>query len=479
MARASVFQAGRLLSLGTLAEHALMFLRVLIVARFLGPENFGIAVTFLLTVSTFALVSDLGIEKYVIQAREADFARGLPSLAAILALRGIAMAALIAVSAGWIARLFGNPDLAWFYALAAIVPLIEGFRHLGPLSRQRQMQFGPWVAVQLGGLVPGIALTIALAIATESYIAIAMGAIATSLISVALSHIVARSRYRLGFDRGAFESILSYGWPLLLSGMVIFLATQGDRIVVGAMEGMRDLAAYAAVAAITGGMSVFFAKLLGNLFLPLISESREDPAAYAARSRTTGAAALLVIACVVFPFASLGAPIVPVLFGGSYAVPTLLVTFLAILAAATVLRSWCVVISLSMGGTGDILAFNIVRVGGIVGAYLAVADGYGIVWVAASMCAGDVAATVLALWRVSRRSAEVRVSCLIFGSAFLLSTAAIIAANAVLPVDPPFALRLVIAVATSLPGLIVALLAAPDLRRRLANIAPRAYRSLR
>lgn len=470
MAQGRFLKAGSTLGLGYVGEHALLFVRVLLVARFLGPEYFGISVTFLLVVSTFALISDLGIEKFLIQAREGQLETAMPTLAAVLLGRGLLMGLAILLLSDWIATSFGNPELGWFYACAAIIPVIEGFRHLNPLAQQRRMQFAAYVKMQLGGLLPGVLITVAIAIATENFVAIAIGCVATSIISVALSHILARKPYRLGLDGTAAASVFAFGWPLLLNGIVIFLATQGDRIVIGTMSGMLDLSGYAAVAALTAGVSVFFARLCGNLFLPLLSEARDNLALYEERSRTTGAACLLLISAIVFPLATLGGPIVLLLFGPGYVSPPLLVTFLSILAAATVLRAWCVVISLSLGGTSDILTANILRVSGLVAAYFALSSGYGIVGVAACMCAGDVTATFLALFLVGRRAPAAASACISFGLIFAAIASLLIAVNTLIDPFENLGITFVLATATSAPGVIAALLVSQDLRERLKTL---------
>jgi O-antigen/teichoic acid export membrane protein len=167
MARGRFSSAGLTLGLGSVGEHGLLFLRTVLLARLLGPEYFGISVTFLLVTSTFALTSDFGIEKFVIQARESELDVTMLTLASLLLARGLIMALLIIGLPGWIAARFGNPELGWFYACAAAVPAIEGLRHLDPLVQQRSMRFATHVKMQLGGLAPGVLLTIVLAAVTK------------------------------------------------------------------------------------------------------------------------------------------------------------------------------------------------------------------------------------------------------------------------------------------------------------------------
>lgn len=467
-------RAGLTLGIGSMFEHGLLFLRTVLVARLLGPEYFGISVTFLLVVSTFALISDVGIEKYVIQARDDELERTLPTLAALLLARGVVMGLTIVTLSGWIAAQFGHAELGWFYACAGLIPVVEGFRNLDPLAQQRRMQFGAYVTMMLGGLVPGVILAIVLAAVTRDFIAVAAGCLLTSAITVTLSHLLAQQRYRLGFDRRALGSVLGYGWPLLLNGIVIFFATQGDRIVIGALEGMRDLAGYVAVASLTGGVSLFLAKLTGNLYFPLLSEARADAAVFAERCRTTGAASLLLLSATVFPLAMLGAPLVIVLFGPTYQTPALLATFLAIQAAAMMLRSWCATISLSLGGTSDILTASLLRIIGLGAAIAGLSSGEGIVWVAACMSAGDAAATLLALWQVSRRTTAAAPSCLIFGLVFVVLAGLVIAMNLIMDPSESWVVAIIGAVAAGLPGIVVALLVSHDLRNRITMMLLRA-----
>lgn len=473
MSAKRVSTAGLTLGFGSMAEHALLFARTVLVARLLGPEYFGISVTFLLVVSAFALISDVGIEKFVIQAREDELDRAMPTLATMLLVRGLVMGLAIVLMSGWIVRRFGQPEHAWFYAMAGLIPVIEGFRNLDPLAQQKRMQFGAYVKMMLGGLVPGVLLAIVLAAVTRDFIAVAAGCLLTSVVSVTLSHLLAAKPWRLGMDRAAFRSVIAYGWPLLLNGVVIFFATQGDRIVIGALEGMRDLAGYVSVAAITGGISLFFAKVTGNLFFPLLSEARGNMAHFAERSRHTGAIALLLMSATVFPLALLGAPVVMLLFGPEYQVPALLATFLAIQAAAMMLRSWCATISLSLGGTGDILNASLLRIIGLGGAIYALSSGEGIVWVAVCMSAGDAAATFFALFQVSRRARAVGPTALLLGASFVLLSLLVIGLALLFDPAESWLFAVIGAVAAALPGSIAALVLSRELRDRIRMLPAR------
>lgn len=469
-------KAGVTLGVGYAMEHAIILLRSILVARLIGPENFGLAATFLLIVSAFALISDLGIEKYIIHVRKSELASVQASLAFVLLARGLVLGSLIVIGSGWLAALFGQPDLAWMYACAALIPVIEGFRHLDPMRLQRDLIYIPALTVQLGSLIPGVILTVALAVWTEGYIAVVVGSIVTSLLSVVLSHLLSATRYRLECDRTVIAGLLAYGWPLVLNGVLILMGSQSDRVLIGALEGMRDLATYIATGTLTVGLSLFLAKLVGNLSLPVLSAVRDNPGAFAQKSRICGAATLVIISLTLMPMIVLGAPLVSLLFGSDYAAPAALAGFLSIKAAATVLRAWPVAAALSIGSTRDVLLANIIRITGPGAALLAVAQGHGAVGVAAGMAAGELASLLLALWRADRRTPGSAFAGLLFGGILCgLSGVALWLAQSVGPTGGWIILLLAAAAVSSL-GIAATLAVSSEARQQFARAIRRIRR---
>lgn len=415
----SKFQkAGLLLSSGYGIEHGILLVRTVIVARMLGPENFGIAATFFLVTGGFALISDLGIEKYLQHVRTRELPQIQPSLGSLLIIRGLVVSALICGFSTQLAGLFGNAELAGLYMLLALIPLVEGFKHLDVLRQQRDLVYLPAIQMSLGSLIPGALVTIVLAFLTHSYLSVIWGSLVTSCLSVLLSHLLATERYRLGLDRAIIWRVMVYGWPLMVNGFAIYLGNQGDRIIVGSMSGMIELAGYAAIGSLTAGVSLFLAKLTGNLYLPILAAVRDDPVAFARRNQFCGAISLSLIAVTLIPMIIIGKPLVLLLFGAEYQIPSALAGWLSVLAGARVLRCWPVAVALSVGFTRDILYANLIRIGGLCVAYWAVSSGYGVVGVAASMATGEVAATLFALWRADRKNPAKGHAGLVMGGVF-------------------------------------------------------------
>ena len=92
------------------------------------------------------------------------------------------------------------------------------------------------------------------------------------------SHLVAERPYRLVFDRGIMARSLRFGWPLLLNGILMFLAFQGDKLIVGRVMGMEALAIFAMGVTLTLTPTLVLAKSVQNMFLPKLSQLTDAPA---------------------------------------------------------------------------------------------------------------------------------------------------------------------------------------------------------
>ncbi len=416
----SMRRGGTVLGVGYLIEHGTILIRNIVLARLLGPENFGVAATFLIVVSSFSMISDLGIEKFLIRARANELDRVQATLQSVLLVRGILVGGLILILSQPVAVLFGHPEMRNFYALAALLPLIEGLKHLDVQRQQRQMVFLPFILVQLGSIIPGAVLAVALADQSGDAMAVAWAYVASTTLMVALSHMLAREPFRLLVDIPVLRELLGYGWPLLLNGALIFLGSQGDRVLVGAQVGMADLAAYFAAGALTIGASFFLMKVTGTLYVPLLSSARDDLTSLTHKYRLWTAITVLLSLVVFIPMILLGAPLVRFLYGREFEVPELLVGWLAVQAGVRVVRSMPIALSLTVGSTQDLLYVNILRSGGLGLSYLSLSAGHGLVGVAASMAIAEIVAMVFAHIRSDRHFERSVGIGLAFGLTFLV-----------------------------------------------------------
>src|SRR3990167_8974606 len=132
---------------------ACSFVRSVILARLISPENFGIAATLAITISLFEMVSNLSAELLLVQAEDGNEPRFQKTAQLLRAGRGLINASFIFALAGPVSRLFGVPESRWAFQCMALAPAINGFAHLDMNRLQREMDFGPFVIIHIASSV--------------------------------------------------------------------------------------------------------------------------------------------------------------------------------------------------------------------------------------------------------------------------------------------------------------------------------------
>lgn len=402
-ARRRMLRGGLLILAGQAGIHLLALIRNFMVARLISPEDFGIAATFAVTLLLLEQASDLAMDKLLIQAPDGEDRRLQHTLQTILLIRGMVIAAILLVSAGQVAAIFGVPEARPAFAALAVVPLLRGALNLDVKRLHRHMRYGRDVGVNLCANALGAAVAIALAWAIGDYHAMLGGVIAVAAGQMLGSHLVAERRYGLSFDRAHMRRALHFGWPLMLSGLVIAATAQGDRFLVGAAAGMHDLALYAAGAMLVSAPATLLGEAIRGVGLPWLAAVQDSGPDFARRSQALLAAIGILAAGMFVPLMLLGTEIVALVFGPAYRAPELLMVWLCMAVGIRILRQWPSLAALARGDTRAALIGNAVRVVGLaLGAGL-LALGAGYVEMAAAIAVGELAGLIALLPRMAHR----------------------------------------------------------------------------
>jgi O-antigen/teichoic acid export membrane protein len=374
---------------GNLGVALLKFARNILVARLLSVENFGIAATFAIIFGFIEMLAFLGLDRFLIQTRDADLGRVQSTLHTLQILRGVLVATVLWVSAGPLAALMDVSEVAWAFRLMALLPLIQGFMHLDTARAQRGMRFGPFVKIMLGAEVVGLLSIWPLFLVFGDY-RVVLGALLLQITLMTLfSHLVAERRYALGLDGKLALRALRFGWPLLFNAALMFGILQGDRIVVANQLGPVTLGLFSLAFMLTFMPTGVLAQTINRLFLPKLAPLQDDPAAFDALARVVVQTGLVVGLAVAIGFSILGADMVLILFGTKYVGALPVLVWLAIMQAVRVAKMGVSVVALARGETRSPMVANIPRVLLLPLAWLALERGAGMEAVVAIAILGE------------------------------------------------------------------------------------------
>jgi hypothetical protein len=141
-------------------------------------------------------------------------------------------------------------------------------------SATRTMQIGRVVGIEVSAQAVALAVSIPTAIATGHVIAFVVGAAASGLVKLVLSHLVLPgSRVRIVWDVTATSEILSFGKWIFLSTLCAYVAVRWDIFALGRLEGMALLGVYGLANQITSVPHQMAMHATGNVLTPVLADA--------------------------------------------------------------------------------------------------------------------------------------------------------------------------------------------------------------
>jgi O-antigen/teichoic acid export membrane protein len=196
--------------------------------------------------------------------------------------------------------------------------------------------------------------------------------------------------------------MLRFGWPLLVTGFLMFGVMQGDQFLVATFYSMADLGAYAAAAALTMAPAFFFGSVLSSIALPVMASVQDNPPLFERRY------GLIIAVICVFSSAYSVAMIVGsetlmrLVYGQKYAGSGIILGWLAAANSIRNIRTAPAIAAMARGDSVNQMMSNLARVMALLPA-LAVALAGQPVWViACNGLVGEALACAVSFRRLSK-----------------------------------------------------------------------------
>lgn len=404
------FKGGFTLGSGQVVSQFCSFLRNVIVARLISPQNYGIAATFAMTFYLVEMTSNLGMENLLIQSVDGDEPRFEGTAHLILVLRGLLNATLIFLLAGPISSLFGVPQARWAFRCLALTPFIRGWNHLDTIRYQRGMRFTPGVTVDMIANIAVTVVALPLCWWLRDYSAMLWILVLQALISRVGSSIAAERHYRWAWDPVYAHQIFAFGWPLLINGLLMYGILQGDRFVIGSAHRLFsrspltlvDLGVYSVAFALTMAPTSLVMNVSGPLFLPHLSRAQKIRDQFERRYLGFSQVISLVAGMISIPFIAAGGTLIILIYGQKYAAAATFIGWLAAMWALRTARGIPTAAAMALGDTRNAMVSNIVRTLALAGVLTTVAMGGGLIGIAVCGLLGEVLALAVCVGRLRR-----------------------------------------------------------------------------
>lgn len=358
----SLLRGGLLLTGGEAVSKLLSFVRNVVIARLVSPEDFGIAATLAITISFIELVSDLALDRFVIQAKDGDDPRLQRAAQLVLAVRGLLGGLALFVLAAPVAGLFSVPEAEWAFRWVATVPLLKGLIHLDRMRLQRGMRFGLFVATETAGQAVAIVVAYLVARATGDYSAMLWAVVAQFSVTALTSHVLAPTRYRWAWDGDYLRRMSRFALPLVVNGLMIFATLQGDRLVIATYYSNAELGVYSVAFGLAMMPALMLAKVNSSLTLPLLARVQGEPREFAGMVDVCSTVLALISGAMLSFFIIWGGPAIALVYGEAYAGGAAVIAWVAAMHAVRLVRAAPSQAALARGDTLNTMLANIGRV---------------------------------------------------------------------------------------------------------------------
>jgi O-antigen/teichoic acid export membrane protein len=261
---------GSIISIAPAVEFGSRFARTVILSRLLSQDEFGISVAITVVLGMASLVTDVALDKFALIQADDSAEEALSAGHLLSLIRGALISVALLAGAPLAARVFGVPQCAESFAVAALVPLITSFGHLKIKQIQRHYDYAPetW-SIMFSNVTAIIALVVAIPI-FKDHRAIVVSFLIEAASYVVASHYFAQARYRINANRELIRRALAFGVPLMLNGIGLALITQADRVLVGTWFGVDMLARYSVLLSISVVPISLVLRVFGTMSLSFI-----------------------------------------------------------------------------------------------------------------------------------------------------------------------------------------------------------------
>ena len=252
-------------------NRGLGFIRTIVLARLLAPEDFGLFGIAMLAISMLETFSQTGFQFALIQKKE-NVESYLDTAWTVSAIRGVLLFLILIFSAPLVASFFNSPRATLLIKIIAVSTLLSGFRNIGVLFFQKEFEFNKKFIYELSATVVDLTIAITLVFMLRNVWALVWGGVAANFVRLFMSYILHSYRPRPRLDKGEFKELFGFGKWILGSSALVFLVTQGDDIFVGKMLGVTALGFYQMAYLISNLPATEIAHVVSQVTFPAYSK---------------------------------------------------------------------------------------------------------------------------------------------------------------------------------------------------------------
>jgi O-antigen/teichoic acid export membrane protein len=348
------FLFSALAGLGNLAgSQVLRLAGNLALTRLLFPEVFGLMALVNVFLMGIALLSDLGIGASIVQRAATPDLTYLRTAWTLQTLRAVLLWFVTTALAWPLAHFYNEPKLLLILPAVGITQIIAGFESTAVHLCVRNLRQGLTEMLDLATAVVGTASAILIAWWYQSVWALVISGMISAVFRTTVTYFLpGQIQHRFALDRAHVRELVHFGKWLLLASAFTFLASEGDRIILGKFLTLSQLGIYTVAFFFAQAVTMVTRGISQRVLFPVLSRLKEE--SQAVQVVEFRRYYLLILGASLLPIGIflLGGPlIIEVLYDDRYLMAGPLLQILALGASGATLRALIGPVLLSRGNS--------------------------------------------------------------------------------------------------------------------------------
>ncbi|MFV1990355.1 MAG: lipopolysaccharide biosynthesis protein, partial [Acidimicrobiales bacterium] len=327
-----VVDGARWVAVSEVARQILRVVVALFVARWLGPDEYGLAAIAILINLFLETARDLGTGEAIIQAKDIGD-KEFSTLFWLNAAVGAGFFALAYLAAPFLAELFNQPTADDLIRVTSSAILFAGFGIVPRAILRRRLQFRAVAGINLFSASVNGLVAILLASQGAGAWSIAYATVVSAVMTTAAYLVICRWRPFFSYEWHHVGQVAKFSLNLSAFRLVQFFTAHGDKVIVAAAYSPADLGNYNLANRVIRNPMAVTQVSFSTVVFPALSRFQEDnPRVGAAYLRGVG-----VVVAVIFPIVALvvalAHPLVSFVLGDEWLVAVPIVGILALVGA--------------------------------------------------------------------------------------------------------------------------------------------------
>ncbi|MBN8525208.1 MAG: lipopolysaccharide biosynthesis protein [Planctomycetes bacterium] len=345
---------------GTAGSELLGLVFLVILARLLTPEDYGLVSLLGAIIALSLTVVDSGLAKTLVQKQDLQPDDEVTAFMLQIGL-GLAMSVAIFLSAPWVARFFADPRLEALTYAASLRPLLTSFAPIQQARLERRMDFKSQAIVDLlANLLAGIAAT---AIACMGYGPWALIAQMLLWAGCRSGLLWLRHPWRPAgrFTRASVCALLPFSWRLLVSGFINSAFSQLHTLAIGRLLAISDVGLYNRARSLQEPVTAAMGTIVHKVSFSAYARLQDDRIALLAAYRKTMRLMSAINAPAMLGLAAVAPTLVPAVLGSQWSDATSLVQGFALCGLFIPLTAQSQHVLLALGRADLVLRLTILK----------------------------------------------------------------------------------------------------------------------